>query len=151
MSSASFPSVDLACRPSRRLQAAVFVLACGALAALLMSSLPPLALVLLPVAGVPAWRSASRGDGAILRFGADGSLRVLRGDDSVAATLVSAAERGPLLVVAWRVVQARGRPCVARHCFAPDTVSAAQRRQLRLWLQRHAGNDGGLAALAGVR
>src|SRR5690606_16254103 len=128
LSSASFPSVDLACRPSRRLQAAVLVLACAALAALLLSSMSLVAPLLLPIAGVPAWRSASRGDGTILRFGADGSLRVLRGGDAVAATLESAAERGPLLVVAWRSAQAGGRRRVARHCFASDTVNADQRR-----------------------
>jgi hypothetical protein len=48
-------------------------------------------------------------------------------------------------------MQAGGRERVVRHCFAPDTASASQRRQLRLWLQRHAGNEGGLAAQAGVR
>ena len=159
MSSASCPSLDLVCRPSRWLQGSVLVLMFAALFAVQRSSLPWPALLLPVLLGLRAWRLASRGDGATLRFGGDGSLRHLLGGESRSARLLSAADRGPLLVLSLRIdrpagaapaARARHTGTVLRQCFGPDTSTPEQRRHLRLWLQRHRG-DGDPFALPGAR
>ena len=150
MSSASFPSLELHCGPSAWLRAAVLLLALAAAAAVMLSALPTGLLWAVPVLAALGWRSAGRGRGWELRFGADGSL-VLVGTAGSGRTveLLDVAERGPLLVVSVRTGARRGqRRRTLRLCFGPDTAPAPQRRALRLWQQCHGGAaDPALAAL----
>lgn len=144
MSSAYSPSVELDCSPSRWLRAALVVLALAAAAALWLSAVRWL-MPAVPVLAWLAWRQTGAA-AAIgpLRFGADGSVRL--GASDALCTLAACVERGPLVLVALRSSEYG----TLRLCFGPDRCSASQRRQLRLWLQRHRDEADPLP-LAGVR
>ena len=109
MSSASFPSLELHCRPSAWLRAAVLVLAVLAAVSLMLSALPAAWLALVPVLGLLAWRGVDAHAGLVLRFGGDGSLRAVdRCGSGFVGELRDVAERGPLLVLAVRLVPGEG-------------------------------------------
>lgn len=141
------------------------VLAVLAVVSVMLSALPSVAALVVPLLAWIAWHRLGRGHGSLLRFGADGSLRLLDAEGGAhPCRFHGAAERGPLLVLAITLDGTRRsgasrdqRSGVAgrglrsfygsfldwsdcrRVCFGPDTAPAAQRRLLRLWAARHAG------------
>jgi len=124
----------------------VLALAALAVLALLLSSLPLASVLLVPVLAAPAWRGTGAHAGRVLRFGADGTLRIAQGTDCGPARLLAVEERGPLLVLVV-VAEPAG---VLRLGFGPDTAPPAARRALRLWMQRHGGAGDGLLAPLGL-
>ncbi len=130
----SGPTLQIPLRPSRWLRALLVALLLAAALAIHLSALGDVWMLTLPALAGWAWRGCARCSGQAL---------VLRGDGS--AALISAAgaereveprmlhERGALGVL---VLSADGR--TLRWAFAGDVLSAATRRELRLWMRDHA-------------
>lgn len=127
-------SLQLALRPSRRLRAAIIALGLIAGTAVHLSHIPDACLVLLPALVWVAWRGLSRLAGETLVLRADGSVGLIGPDGGERVAQARALhERGPLGVLVLAVDE-RER----RWAFAGDSLPAASRRELRLWMRDHA-------------
>lgn len=134
LSDISSPPLRLELNASRWLDAALVALALLAGAAIALSALPNLALLLAPPLWWQARRGLHRSMPMSLVFRADGSAARLHGDaGEIPIELRAFVERGPLAVIVF--ASADG---VFRIACAPDTLDAATRRRLRLWAARHA-------------
>ena len=135
MSSASCPSLELQCRPSAWLRAAVLVLAFLAAVSVGLSALPVGWLALVPVLAVLGWRGTGAHGGMVLRFGGDGSVLVDRGTHEAprSAELLGVEERGPLLVLVVRLVElptaANGAPLSPRATLQRNCGSGVSREK----------------------
>lgn len=142
LSDTSSPPLRLELTPSRWLEAALAGLVLCAVVSVILSALPWPALLLVP----PLWWRARM---QLLATGK--STLALRSDGSVAWLRTAAdgveidtpvqwrgwSERGPLAVFVF-ASDAR----VHRIACAPDTLDAATRRRVRLWVARHAASHG---------
>lgn len=127
------PPITLVLRPSIVIRAAVWALLTMAAAALHLSQLPDVSiLVLLPLAWFSLWHASGglpmtlilHGDGAVERI--DGSAH------PHSIQLLALHERGPLGVLVLEIDGRRqGLP------WAADSLPRALRRDLRLWMRDH--------------
>ncbi|UOS97447.1 hypothetical protein LZZ50_12900 [Xanthomonas arboricola] len=134
-SSPIFAPCRLEWRPSRGLACALGVLSALALGALWRSGVPPWLAMLLSVHAVLTGGRSLR---LLLRSPAREVIvpwsETPASVDGVQVQGLQVAWRGPIAVVAWTGLDARRR----RLLFWPDTLPAAQRRELRLAAQAHA-------------
>lgn len=133
MSDISSPPLRLELKPSRWLGAAIAALVPLAIVSILRSGLPAIALAVVPLLAWSAWSALQRRSVASLLFRADGTaVRLLEHDEEIALEPRAFIERGPFAVLVLDEAAAIRRvPC------APDTLDAADRRNLRLWFARH--------------
>jgi hypothetical protein len=123
--------IDL--RPSRFIPVALCLLAVLALTSLWLSAAPRWALLVVPAALALAWPRAAAGCRARLLLHPDGGATVFRDDGSESAVVIARLQwRGPLCVITITDAQQR-----QRHVLTPDVLSAATRRELTLWFDRH--------------
>lgn len=133
LSDISSPPLRLELNASRWLDAALAALALLAGAAIALSVLPNLALLLVPPLWWRARRGLHRSMPVSLVFRADGSAARLHGDAAeTPIELCDVVERGPLTVIVFA-----SDIGVYRIACAPDTLDAGTRRRLRLWAARH--------------
>lgn len=132
-------------RPSRQLIAALCALALLSPLSLLASDLPPVlawpgALLAAGVGVVEARRYATRPPHALCIPAGAGEARC----DGARMDALCVRWRGPLAFLRWRAGDGR----VHRLVLWPDTLDAAERRELRLALQRREA-AAGAASVAG--
>ncbi len=126
-------SIRLALAPSRGLRRVVILLALAAAVALHLSVLPDALIVLVPVLGWSAWRGCGRNLPLELALRADGSAeRVEPGGVEHRVQALALHERA---VVGVLVIEDAGRRKYLP--WAADSLSRAQRRELRLWMRDH--------------
>lgn len=127
----SSPPLRIELRPSRWLRAALLVLTPLAALALLLSQAPwPLALILPPLALAWAWPRGHAPRTLVLRADSSASVESEAGEQALEAARLDT--RGPLTVF-----EARAAGRAIAWVFAPDTLPASTRRELRLWARRH--------------
>ena len=120
-------------RTSNLIRAALLVVAACAALAVWRSELPRLALLAVPLLLTVAWRQLGRPAWEQLILRSDGSAAgSTAAGDEVALTPRQLQRRGPLWLL--EVETASGRRTLL---FGPDTLDGAQRRGLRLWMERH--------------
>lgn len=120
-------------RVSNLLKVVLALLAALAAVALWRSELPRASLVLAPGLFAFAWWQARRLPWRELVLRGDGSAAAVDATgETVELVPVLLQRRGPLWVLR---VTARGR--MRSLLFGPDTLDAKQRRQMRLWMERH--------------
>jgi hypothetical protein len=122
--------IDL--RPSRLLRVALCLLAVLASLALWLSEAARWMLLAVPAVLLLAWPRAVDAGHVRLLLHPDGAVTGIdRGGDESAVAIEALQWRGPLCVLT--VIDVRQR---CRYLLTPETLSAVQRRQLRLWFDR---------------
>lgn len=130
----SAPPIRFLLPPSSVLTVALLLLVLAAGVALWLSALPRWVLMLLPLFAVLGWRGLRRGlplelvlrgDGTAVQQDVNGNSRPVE--------LLALHERGPLGVL---VLESDGRRIHLP--WAGDSLPRALRRDIRLWLRRHA-------------
>lgn len=140
----SSPPRTFELRVSKMLRAALVVLAGAAAVAVWRSDLPRAGLLVIPCCFWLAWRQLHLGPWRELVLRGDGTAVIGNAaGEAIEVAPVDLQRRGPLWVLRLRQ---DGR--TQSLLFGPDTLDAPQRRQLRLWMERH--GRGGLPPGAGA-
>ena len=141
LSDTSSPPLRLELTPSRWLEAALAGLALCAVLSVVISAMPWMVALTVPVLWWRA-RAVLHASNGALALRTDGSVAWLRtaADGIELDTPVQWrgwSERGPFAVLVFATDDR-----VHRIACAPDTLDAAARRRVRLWVARHAASRG---------